>query len=244
MATGKTGASLSSLWINDTSYSVFQGITIYGVPTGVGTNRGIFPSANTTHNIFTDCTVEVQDGDFAFYETATITDNFFVQNQLLGAVPIHYQTAAVEDYYKTNNIIRDNEGYINSGEQRFASGRLTAGNANAICFAWHNPEAQDILIKKVVIEVTVAGGVGGSHLDVGIADDAAGTNRGTEFFDDLLLNTVQIDDSWVVGDGGTQTKWVFCQDLASGTDGWIVGQILDANAGSLVGRYYIEYVGR
>ncbi len=134
--------------------------------------------------------------------------------------------------------------WINPGEIRTASGPLIAGNANAIGFAWHAPVAEDILIKKVVIEVTTGGGVGGSHLDVGIADNAAGLNRGVEFFDDLLLNVVQIDDSWVGGDGGTQTKWVICQDSQSATDAWIVGEILDANAASLVGKFYIEYVGR
>ena len=141
-------------------------------------------------------------------------------------------------------IIKGNMKWIQPGEIRSASGSLTAGNANAIAFAWHNPELQDIFIRKVVIEVTTSGGTVGSHLDVGIADDAAGTNRGTEFFNDLLLNNVQINDSWVVGDGGTQIKWIFCQDSASATDGWVVGQILDANAASLVGKYYIEYVGR
>jgi hypothetical protein len=135
-------------------------------------------------------------------------------------------------------------GFIYSGEVRTASGSLTAGNANAIGFAFHDPELQDIYVKKIVITVTTPGGTAGSHLDVGIADDATGTNRGTEFFNDLLLNTAQVNDSWVAGDGGTQTKWVFCQDNVSATDGWIVGQILDANAASLVGSYYIEYVGR
>ena len=92
--------------------------------------------------------------------------------------------------------------------------------------------------------MTTAGGTPGSHLDVGIADDATGTNRGTEFFDDLDLNAGQVNESWVGGDGGQQTKWVFCQDSASATDGWVVGQILDANAANLVGGYYIEYEGR
>lgn len=133
--------------------------------------------------------------------------------------------------------------YIASGEVRTAEGTLTAGNANAIGFAWHNPEAQDILIKKVVVYVTTGGGTAGSHLDVGIADDATGTNRGTEFFDNLTLETIAVYDSTIAAGGGTQTVWVFCQDSASATDGWVVGQILDANAASLVGRYYIEYVG-
>ncbi len=124
------------------------------------------------------------------------------------------------------------------------SGTLTAGVANAICFAWHNPYGGDVIVKKVVIEVTTAGGTAGSHLDVGIADNATGGGLGTEFFNDLGLNVVQIHDSWVVGDNGTQTKWVVCQDSANVTDGWVVGQILDANAASLVGRWYIEFVGR
>jgi hypothetical protein len=127
---------------------------------------------------------------------------------------------------------------------KIATGSLTAGNANTIAFAWHNPDAQDILIRKVVIEVTVSGGTVGSHLDVGIADDAIGTNRGNEFWDDLLLNNVQINDSYLAADGGNQTKWVFGQDSASATDGWVVGQILDANAANLVGKYYIDYVWR
>ena len=144
----------------------------------------------------------------------------------------------------TGNKAYNNRNLIAPGEVRGIQGALAAGNANAICFAWNNPEIQDILIRKVVVNVTTGGGTASSHLDVGIADDAIGTNRGTEFFDDLLLNTAQVDDSWVGGDGGTQTKWVSCEDSASATDDWVVGQILDANAASLVGKYYIEYIGK
>jgi hypothetical protein len=127
---------------------------------------------------------------------------------------------------------------------RLDSGTLAAGIANVIAFAWHNPLAVDVLIRRVVVEVTTAGGTAGSHLDVGIADDVVGTNRGVEFFDDLDLNAAQVNDSEVAGDGGTQTKWVVCQDSVSVTDGWVVGQILDANAAALVGKYYIVYAVR
>ena len=135
-----------------------------------------------------------------------------------------------------------NEGYIAPGEDRVYTGSLTAGNANAIAFAWHNPEAQDIYIKKVIVAITTPGGTAGSLLDVGIADDAAGTNLGTEFFDDLDLNTAAVSDS-LISTPGNQTLWVSCQDSASATDGYVVGKILTANAASLVGKYYIEYVG-
>lgn len=137
-----------------------------------------------------------------------------------------------------------NTGYIAPSETRTFSGSLVPGVINAISFAWHNPEFQDIYIKKIIISITTGGGTVGSHLDVGISDDSIGTNRGTEFFNDLLLNNIQINESLLAADGGTQTKWVFCQDNISVTDGWIVGQILDANASLLAGSYYIEYCGK
>lgn len=140
------------------------------------------------------------------------------------------------------NGIVGNSGFIARGEPRFVSGSLKAGRANAIAFARYNPEGQDILIKKVTIRITTPGGTAGSLLDVGIADDAAGTNRGTEFFDGVDLNTAAIVKS-TIATPGTQTVEVFCQDYVSATDGWIVGQILVADASNLVGTYYIEYVG-
>ncbi len=193
-----------------------NGVTITGI-VSTGSHYAISLSGDYAHN------VTVSDGDLRGNDWGEI------------------QNVAVAS---SNIVFSGNIGYIAPGEPRFASGTLTAGNANDICFYWNNPEIQDIIIKKVVVETTTAGGTGGSQLDVGIADDAAGTNRGTEFFDDLLLHTTQIHDSWVGGDGGTQTKWVACQDIASATDDWIVGQILTQNAASLVGKFYIEYVGR
>lgn len=195
----------------------------------------------------------VTTSDYGIY-FASALNNIIIEGNMMPTSPIRLFTGStkieiVNNYVSgittpESNIIYHNVGYIASGEERSVSGSLTAGVANAICFAWNNPEAQDILIKKVVIEVTTGGGTVGSHLDVGIADDAAGTNRGTEFFNDLLLNNVSINDSGLAGDGGTQTKWVFCEDSAAVANDWVVGQILDANAAALVGKYYIVYAGR
>ena len=129
---------------------------------------------------------------------------------------------------------------------------VTAGGTNEftitithIAFAWHNPEAQDILIKKVVLNITTKGGTATSTMDVGIADNATGTNLGAEFFNDIDVDsTAAIHDSYVAGGGGTQTLWIGCQDSASATDGWIVGQIITEKADGLVGSYYIEYIGK
>jgi len=136
----------------------------------------------------------------------------------------------------------NNRGYILSGEVRTASGALTGGAANAILFSWHNPEAQDIYIKKVVITITTAD-ADAANIDVGIADNATYTNGGTEFFDDLQGETIAVNDSWSTTEG-TQTLWVLCQDSASATDGWVVAKILDNDGTSIVGSYYIEYAGK
>jgi hypothetical protein len=148
----------------------------------------------------------------------------------------------------TGLYVANNGGYINSGEHQVFSGSLKAGNANAICFAFQNPykdynvQKQTAYIVKITIVITTSGGTAGSHLDVGISDDATGTNRGTEFFNDILLNNTGINESLIAP--GTQTLLVPIEDSSSATDGWIVGQILDANAANLVGTYYIEIVGK
>ena len=114
-------------------------------------------------------------------------------------------------------------------------------------FAWHNPEAQDILIKKIVINRTAAGGTATAEINVGIADNGTVDDPGTEFFENLLANNAAaIHDSCVAAGTsyGTQTIWVNCEDSASATGGWIVGKLDTEIANSLAGSYYIEYVGK
>ena len=138
-------------------------------------------------------------------------------------------------------------GFINPGHVKTASGALTGGAVNTIAFAWHNPEAQDILIKKVVINITTKGGTATAVIDCGIADDATYTNGGAEFFNDIDADAAAIlHDSWIVGgvDFGTQLKWLLLQDSASATDGWIVAKILTEAAANLVGSWYLEYIGK
>jgi hypothetical protein len=131
---------------------------------------------------------------------------------------------------------------------------VTAGGTNDFtitvhsnAFAWHNPEAQDILIKKIVINRSAAGGTATSEMNVGIADDGTVDDPGAEFFENMLVNNAAaIHDSYVAAGTsyGTQTIWVNCQDSASATGGWIVGKLDTEIANSLAGTYYIEYVGK
>jgi len=178
------------------------------------------------------------DQDYGVILGVNTSDVELINNDLTGNV-----VGALTGTVVASDYIRGNIGYIAQGEIRSASGSLTGGAANSILFAWHNPEARDIFIRKVIINITTLD-ANAANIDCGIADDATYTNGGTEFFDDLAGETAQLNDSWVAGDGGTQTKWVLCQDSASATDGWVVAKILDNDGSSIVGSYYIEYVGR
>ncbi len=128
---------------------------------------------------------------------------------------------------------------------------VTAGGTNEftvtvthMAAAWHNPEAQDVLVRRVVADITTQGGTESSVMQVGVADDAYGTNIGSEFFTGIDNNAAVIRDAWLAGDTGAMTKWVVLQDSASGTDGWIDFKISTEVAEDLVGNYYVEYAGR
>jgi len=139
----------------------------------------------------------------------------------------------------TGGTYRDNDVLIGPGEIRVASGALIAGLANAYAFNWQNPHASKILIKRVMIYLGTAGGTGTSVLDVGKAASTA-THDDT-LIDGLDLNTTGVFDN--INDAGTNGKSRQLVDENGGTNDWVTGQILVANASNLVGRYEIEYVG-
>lgn len=233
---GGTGSSNISL-----IGGLIEGIA--GVPTGgeVGRECIRVEVAGSINNIFQGITLLKSNYGVRFINTVTgansVIDNVF-SSTVVSMQPIWDAGGAA--------TVRGNISYIAPAEERVASGILTAGVANAIFFAWHDPELQDILIRKVVIEITTPGGTALSVGQVGIANDAAGTGLGTEFFPaaGIDLNAAAIRDSWNAADTGVQTKFVFCDDNASATKGWVVGKILVQNAAALAGKYYIYYTGR
>lgn len=115
---------------------------------------------------------------------------------------------------------------------------LTPGNANAFAFAWQNPESTKIIVHKVVIYRTAAGGTGSSVLDVGPADAATGT--ADTIIDGLDLNATGLADS--IADGGTNglERSVLLTENGGNLD-HITGKILAQNAASLAGYVYIYY---
>lgn len=126
---------------------------------------------------------------------------------------------------------RNNLGYIQPSETRSIAGNLTAGLQNAFTFTWQNPEAQSIHIIEVMIDITTAGGTAGAILDVGTAPDA--TTHSNDLINGANLNAI---DNHV---STTRLKLA----AAGGATDYVTGQILNANASSLVGKYYITYMG-
>lgn len=120
---------------------------------------------------------------------------------------------------------------------KVAKGTLKAGNANAFAFAWENPEASKIIVTRVLINITTAGGTSSSALDVGVVADA--TSTADTLIDGLDLNATGIFDN--ITDKGENGKSRQIVDENGGTNDYITGKILAQNAAALVGKYYIFY---
>jgi len=124
---------------------------------------------------------------------------------------------------------------------RIVKGNLTAGIANAIAFAWQNPEATEIHVLQVVVDVTTAGGTATAVMDVGVTTAATGT--GDTILDGIDLNAEAIYSSLSAGVSGTNaTENVHKMDAKAGTNDYITGKILVETAIAMVGKYYIYYV--
>lgn len=254
----------SSSWHGISCYA-FVNVTITGNYIATCSHEGIILEHNCTGNTITgnvlsdnysggsqikltdNCDNNIINANKLIKSAVTPTNGIYLNtgcdnNTVIGNDVTTSATNVLVDL-GTNNQVRSNTGYIAPSEIRTASGSLTGGAANAILFAWHNPEAQDIFIKKVIVNITTAD-ADAANIDVGIADDATYTNGGTEFFNDLTGETILVYDSWIAGDLGTQLKWLLLQDSASATDGWVVAKILDNDGTSIVGSYYLEYTGK
>lgn len=122
-------------------------------------------------------------------------------------------------------------GAIASGEIRTAAGSLTAGLANAFAFYWQNTLPQSIIIVELMVDITTAGGTAGADLDAGSA--ASASTASSNLINDGDLNTVAV----LVSTARVKL------DPCGGTTDYVTGQILTQNASSLVGKWYITYMG-
>lgn len=123
------------------------------------------------------------------------------------------------------------------GNRVIAKVALTAGNTNAYAFAWQNPEASKIVVERVLVRLATAGGTATSVLDVGVVANATSTSD--TLIDGLDLNTTGLFDNIV--DKGTNGKARQLVDEKGGTNDYVTGKILVANAAAVVGDVYIVY---
>ena len=123
------------------------------------------------------------------------------------------------------------------GNRVVAKVALTAGNTNAYAFAWQNPEASKIVVERVLVRLATAGGTATSVLDVGVVANATSTSD--TLIDGLDLNTTGLFDNIV--DKGTNGKARQLVDEKGGTNDYVTGKILVANAAAVVGDVYIVY---
>ncbi len=139
----------------------------------------------------------------------------------------------------TNKIIERNGTYLASGEERVAFGVLTSGVTNTFMFAWQNPHNSAAIVKRVIVQITTAGGTGGSLGNIGTAANA--TTEGDNLLDGIDLNSTGLYDN--IDDQGTNGAAKRIIDANGGTTDYVTGRITVANASSLVGTWRIEYVG-
>lgn len=233
-----TGTRSNIYWQNNIGYIAPGEIRTYSgtlVPTGTCT-------ATTTTGVFTESPLALKPGANTMHCTTNGTVSIVMPAGSTAVVTSVGGGATVTGSPKT----------CAAGTTTVVT--VTAGGTNDFtitvhcnAIAWHNPEAQDIWIKKIGINRTAAGGTATSEINCGIADNGTVDDPGTEFFENLLANNAAaLHDSYVAGGTsyGTQTIWVSCQDSASATGGWVVAKIDTEIANSLAGTYYIEYSGK
>jgi len=201
----------------------FTGNTIVKSASGGG-RVGLY-ILNTTYSTFSANAIDV-DATRCIELDGTTINNSFIGNTVATAANRFYFNSTQQ----RDNLIFGNIGFIAPGEIRTASGSLTAGIANAFTLAWQNPEAQAVMA-ELTVDITTAGGTATSVLDAGSAADA--TTHSDNMIDGADLNAtntiISLARVKLAANGGA-------------TD-WITGQILIANASSLVGKYYIKYTG-
>ncbi|MCB5277829.1 MAG: hypothetical protein LHW62_09075, partial [Candidatus Cloacimonetes bacterium] len=142
------------------------------------------------------------------------------------------------DAVKTVNILDANvtNAKLATDNVKIVTAALTAGAANAFCLAWENPETVPILVTRILVDITTAGGTAAAVLDFGAAADA--TTTSATLLDGVDANAVAIYDNLLAANlGGTVVKL----DEKGGTTAFITGQILTADAAALVGNAYIFY---
>lgn len=163
-----------------------------------GDQRAVFP--NGTRVRFTQ-----KSGDDTVTKYFSVSSSSFANNETTVTVVTNSantiaNAAIASPSYNYEYVPQGYAGF--AGDVRVAKVALTAGNANAFAFAWQNPESSKILVHRVLVDITTAGGTASSVLDVGVVADA--TSTADTLIDGLDLNAAALSDN--VSNGGTNTN--------------------------------------
>jgi hypothetical protein len=124
-------------------------------------------------------------------------------------------------------------GRYGRNQKIFVGSLSSAAAADDIVFSWENSEGEAVVITRVIVDITKAGGTATATIDAGSAADA------TTGSDNLLTggdaNTTATYDSLDIANEGVAT-------FVKVPDGECVnGQIKTEKAEDLEGKYYIFY---
>lgn len=118
---------------------------------------------------------------------------------------------------------------------KIAKVTLGAVDTGGGIFAWQNPEGTDIIITRVILDVTTKASAACS-VDVGTTATSA-TTTSDNLIDGLDVNAATgVFDN--LSDGGTNGKTK--QKLAA--DKWVTASVASGASAGLAGNAYIEYV--
>ena len=125
-------------------------------------------------------------------------------------------------------------GRYSRNHKVFVGDLAPAAAADDIVFSWTNPEGKAVIVTRVIVHVTTAGGTATATLDVGSAADA--TTGSNDLITGGDINTTAAYDSLDIAGEGVATFQIV-------PDGECVnGQAKTEKAEALAGKYYVFYV--
>ena len=113
--------------------------------------------------------------------------------------------------------------------------------ANDILLAWQNPHKTSVILTKVLIDITTAGGTATAVGDLDVVANAAAT--GDTVFDGVDLNAAAVSDSRILATTGTNgNELPHIVDANGGTNDFVTLKALVEKCDDLVGTVYLFYI--
>lgn len=131
----------------------------------------------------------------------------------------------------------DRQALYTDTYMKVAKVAVAGGAVNTIAFSWQNPESTKVLVTKCVLNITTKGDTATAVMDIGVVADA--TSTADTLFDGVAVTSTGLFDN--ITNKGTNGLPQVVVDENAGTNDFITGKILTANAAELVGKVYIFY---